>query len=44
VRAASGGGRQSSSSTGDILIGHFASMTGDTATFGVSADEASAWR
>jgi len=29
----------STGSTGDILIGHYASMTGDTATFGVSADE-----
>jgi branched-chain amino acid transport system substrate-binding protein len=30
----------SSGSSGDtILIGHFASMTGDTATFGTSADE-----
>ena len=28
-----------SSSTGDIPIGHVASLTGDTATFGVSADE-----
>jgi len=34
-----GEGGRSTSSTGDILIGHFASMTGDTATFGVSADE-----
>src|SRR6476469_625771 len=34
-----GAGGRSTSSTGDILIGHFASMTGDTATFGVSADE-----
>src|SRR5207248_1615825 len=34
-----GGGGASSSTTGDINIGHFASMTGDTATFGVSADE-----
>jgi branched-chain amino acid transport system substrate-binding protein len=32
---ATGGG----TTTGDIVIGHFASMTGDTATFGVSADE-----
>lgn len=29
----------SSSSSSEILIGHYASMTGDTATFGVSADE-----
>jgi branched-chain amino acid transport system substrate-binding protein len=34
-----GGGNGSSSTTGDVVIGHFASMTGDTATFGVSADE-----
>ena len=34
-----GGGGRTASTTGDILIGHFASMTGDTATFGVSADE-----
>jgi branched-chain amino acid transport system substrate-binding protein len=27
------------SETGDIVIGHLASMTGDTATFGVSSDE-----
>jgi branched-chain amino acid transport system substrate-binding protein len=27
------------SGSGDIIIGHFASMTGDTATFGTSADE-----
>lgn len=27
------------SSTGDIVIGEFASMTGDTATFGISSDE-----
>src|SRR5437763_15667899 len=26
-------------STGEILIGHVASLNGDTATFGVSADE-----
>ena len=35
----SGGGGGSTPTTGDIVIGHFASMTGDTATFGVSADE-----
>jgi branched-chain amino acid transport system substrate-binding protein len=29
----------SSSGTGDVVIGHVASLTGDTATFGVSADE-----
>ena len=34
-----GGGGGSASTTGEIPIGHFASMTGDTATFGVSADE-----
>jgi len=28
-----------SSSTGDVVIGHVASLTGDTATFGVSAQE-----
>jgi branched-chain amino acid transport system substrate-binding protein len=27
------------SSTGDIVIGEYASMTGDTATFGISSDE-----
>lgn len=32
-------GATSSATTGDILIGHYASMTGDTATFGVSSDE-----
>ncbi|HEY7086925.1 MAG TPA: ABC transporter substrate-binding protein [Tepidisphaeraceae bacterium] len=31
--------KQTSSNTGDILIGHVASLTGDTATFGVSANE-----
>jgi branched-chain amino acid transport system substrate-binding protein len=36
-RGGDGGG--STSSANDIVIGHFASMTGDTATFGVSADE-----
>ena len=36
-RDRSDGGSTSSSS--EILIGHYASMTGDTATFGVSADE-----
>jgi branched-chain amino acid transport system substrate-binding protein len=35
--SSSGGGSASGSS--EIVIGHFASMTGDTATFGVSADE-----
>jgi branched-chain amino acid transport system substrate-binding protein len=34
-----GGDGSGSSSTGDIVIGHVASKTGDTATFGVSADE-----
>jgi branched-chain amino acid transport system substrate-binding protein len=29
----------SNSSTGEILVGHVASLTGDTATFGVSSDE-----
>jgi branched-chain amino acid transport system substrate-binding protein len=29
----------SSASSNEILIGHFASLTGDTATFGTSADE-----
>src|SRR4051794_28380963 len=33
------GGRGSRNSSGEILIGHYASMTGDPATFGVSADE-----
>ncbi len=33
------GGMSGTSSTDAILIGHVASMTGDTATFGVSADE-----
>jgi branched-chain amino acid transport system substrate-binding protein len=33
----SGGG--GSSSTGDIVIGHVASLTGDTATFGTSCEE-----
>ena len=33
------GGGGSTSSASEILIGHYASMTGDTATFGVSADE-----
>jgi branched-chain amino acid transport system substrate-binding protein len=32
-------GNSNSSSTGDVVIGHFASLTGDTATFGTSADE-----
>lgn len=32
-------GSSSDSSSSEILIGHVASMTGDTATFGVSADE-----
>lgn len=39
----SGGGsattRPGGGDTGEIVIGHLASMTGDTATFGVSADE-----
>jgi len=35
----SGGGGGGSSSTGDIVIGHVASLTGDTATFGVSSEE-----
>jgi branched-chain amino acid transport system substrate-binding protein len=30
---------QSSNSSSDVLIGHVASLTGDTATFGTSADE-----
>src|SRR6478735_698475 len=34
-----GGGGRSASNSSEIVIGHFASMTGDTATFGVSADE-----
>jgi branched-chain amino acid transport system substrate-binding protein len=34
-----GGGGGGTASSGEILIGHYASMTGDTATFGVSADE-----
>jgi branched-chain amino acid transport system substrate-binding protein len=34
-----GDGGGSTSGANDIVIGHFASMTGDTATFGVSADE-----
>ena len=34
-----GGAGGSASSSSEIVIGHFASMTGDTATFGVSADE-----
>ena len=34
-----GGGGRSSSNASEIVIGHYASMTGDTATFGVSADE-----
>jgi branched-chain amino acid transport system substrate-binding protein len=33
------GGGGSTSGANEIVIGHFASMTGDTATFGVSADE-----
>ena len=33
-----GGGGSAASGT-EIVIGHFASMTGDTATFGVSSDE-----
>src|SRR4051794_16922752 len=33
------GSSSSGGSSGDILIGHVASLTGDTATFGVSADE-----
>ena len=33
------GGSGSGSASGDIVIGHVASLTGDTATFGVSADE-----
>lgn len=32
-------GSSSSSSSNEIRVGHFASMTGDTATFGTSADE-----
>src|SRR5688572_33272075 len=35
-RGSNGG---SSSNANEILIGHYASMTGATATFGVSADE-----
>ncbi len=31
--------KKQSSSTGDIVIGQYASMTGDTATFGISSDE-----
>jgi branched-chain amino acid transport system substrate-binding protein len=34
-----GGGSGSASSANEIVIGHFASMTGDTATFGTSSDE-----
>jgi branched-chain amino acid transport system substrate-binding protein len=34
-----GGATTRGTETGDILIGHLASMTGDTATFGVSSDE-----
>src|SRR5215208_5687053 len=33
------GNGRSSANASEIVIGHFASMTGDTATFGVSADE-----
>ena len=34
-----GGNGRSAANASEIVIGHFASMTGDTATFGVSADE-----
>jgi branched-chain amino acid transport system substrate-binding protein len=37
--AAAGVGGCDQSSSNDIVIGHLASMTGDTATFGTSADE-----
>lgn len=33
-----GGGNTVASSSGDILVGHYASMTGKTATFGVDTD------
>src|SRR4051812_15780651 len=33
------GGKSASTSAKEIVIGHFASMTGDTATFGTSSDE-----
>jgi branched-chain amino acid transport system substrate-binding protein len=38
-RDSGGGGGGSGAASGEIVIGHYASMTGDTATFGVSADE-----
>ena len=38
-RDGGGGGGGGASTSSEIPIGHFASMTGDTATFGVSADE-----
>src|SRR5689334_19896206 len=37
-RSGEGNGR-SGANASEVVIGHFASMTGDTATFGVSADE-----
>jgi branched-chain amino acid transport system substrate-binding protein len=39
VFAIVGCGKQQDAASSDILIGHFASKTGDTATFGVSSDE-----
>jgi branched-chain amino acid transport system substrate-binding protein len=37
---AGGGGGSAKPETGDIVVGHFASMTGPQATFGISTDQA----